>query len=96
VSKDALTLIGSIPLNKNVIVFSDQSQRTMSEDRFNTFSIRMGKSEEDIVLCAPDEESKAKWMDAIIKESTRTEESIAPDWWRDTFGQVINYTFTVN
>lgn len=95
VSKEDLTLIGSIPLNKNVLVFSDA--RGGGEDRYHTFCVRMGKtsSEEEIVLAAPDEESKAKWMESIMKESTRTEDSIAPDWWRDTFGQVSNNKFVI-
>jgi hypothetical protein len=94
VSEDQLTLIGSIAIDANTIVWNVTEQETTDPMNKNSFVVRWHaptdsqKVNRDVMLKSEDVITMNEWLDAISSEALRTEEVKKVDWWLELFGRV--------
>jgi hypothetical protein len=86
-SKDDYTLLGAVPVDRDHVVYGEVRK---GDDNEHLFGIKPATSDQPLVLLsAPDDATKRLWLDALAKESMRTEdEAVASDWWSAMFGDV--------
>ena len=87
-SKEDMTLIGSIKIDKNTYVWTNKTD----DDEYFVVSWTPPKNstqeKREVRLRAADLHTKTIWMEKIASESNRTEALILKDWWNDLFGNV--------